>query len=200
MKHTTTLRLLGTVIVVVLVLVVVVLHLSGAENLIQSTTELVLILVSVVGTIAVQLMVWPERFLKPTDTSGVAPETVKEIAKVEAKTDVLKPWRQQQIMKLGFQSLVKQDLLAIERQLVFQTPKRIDFESWNDTDAETKKRYVDKETVYRTIDNIAKVLNEWNTELDRASLLMLEPNSVLWLYIQSCKKYYEKLRAIEFLS
>lgn len=200
MEHTTTLRLLGMAIAVVLVLVVVVLHLSGAENLIQSTTELVLIVVSVVGTIAVQLMIWPERFLKPTDTNGLAPSTVKEMAKVEAKPDALKPWRQQQIMKLGFQSLVKQDLLAIERQLDFQTRKRIDFESWNDTDADVRKRYIDNEVVYRIVENIAKVLNEFNEELDRAHLLMLEPNSVIWLYIQSCKKYYEKLREIDFLS
>jgi hypothetical protein len=155
-----------------------------------------------VGIILV-VFVWPRirgTLGKSPEDDEVKSKAQKEVPTTETKTGALKPWRQQQIMKLGFQSLVKQDLLAIERQLVFQTPKRIDFESWNDTDAETKKRYIDKETVYRTIDNIAKVLNEWNTELDRASLLMLEPNSVLWLYIQSCKKYYEKLRAIEFLS
>ena len=69
MKHTTTLRLLGTVIIVVLALVVVVLHLVGAENLVQSTTELILIVVSVVGTIAFQLIIWPDRFLREESRS-----------------------------------------------------------------------------------------------------------------------------------
>jgi hypothetical protein len=135
-----------------------------------------------------------------TKTSEVTLSTEKGIARVEAKTDALKPWRQRQLMKLGFQSLVKQDLLAIERQFDFRAPKRIDFESWNDTDADLKKQYIDNPAVYRILENIVKVLNEWNAELNRASLLMLEPNSVIWVYAQSCKKYYEKLREFEFLS
>jgi hypothetical protein len=69
MEHTTTLRMLGVVIVVVLAFVIVVLDLAGAESLIQSTTELVLILVSIVGTIAFQLIIWPQRFLPQKPTS-----------------------------------------------------------------------------------------------------------------------------------
>jgi hypothetical protein len=67
MEHTTTLRILGVVITIVPVFVIVVLDLTGAENLIESTTELLLILVSIVGTIAFQLVIWPQRFLsQPT--------------------------------------------------------------------------------------------------------------------------------------
>lgn len=136
-----------------------------------------------------------------TKTSEVTLSTEKGIARVEAKTDALKPWRQRQLMKLGFQSLVKQDLLAIEQQLNPRAPRRIDFEAWNDADfADLKKQYIDNTAIYNAVENIAKVLNKWNTELKDASLLMVEPNSVLWVYAQSCKKYYEKLREFEFLS
>ena len=136
-----------------------------------------------------------------TKTSEATLSIEKDVAKVEAKPDALKPWRQRQLKKLGFQSLVKQDLLAIEQQLNPRTPRRIDFEAWNNADfADLKKQYIDDTAVYNAVENIAKVLNKWNTELKDASLLMVEPKSALWVYAQSCKKYYEKLRESEFLS
>jgi hypothetical protein len=147
--------------------------------------------------VAYQVGAWhsKRRLMTPTAKSAQegAPST-------ESKSAVLKPWRQRQIMELGFQSLVKQDLLAIERQFDFRTPKHVDFDSWNDIDADLKKQYIDNPTVYSILENIAKVLNEWNAELDRAALLMLEPNSVIWVYVQSYKKYCEKLRELEFLN
>jgi hypothetical protein len=95
---------------------------------------------------------------------------------------------------------LKRDLLEIESQLSFEKPKPIYFKSWDETEADTRKQLIDNETAYGIVDNIAKVFNEWNKDLDRASLLMLRPSSQMYLYIQSCKKYYEKLREIGFLS
>lgn len=103
-------------------------------------------------------------------------------------------------LKLGFQSQVSRDLLEIEPQLNFKDAKPIHFKSWNETEVDLKKQLIDNETVYGIVENIAKLLNEWNKDLERASLLMLEPDSRIYLYIQSCKKHYEKLREIGFLS
>jgi hypothetical protein len=103
-------------------------------------------------------------------------------------------------VKLGFQTQIKRDLLEIESQLNFEKPKPIHFKSWDETETEMRKQLIDNETAYGIVENIAKVLNEWNKDLDRASLLMVRPGSQICFYIQSCRKYYQKLREIGFLS
>ena len=103
-------------------------------------------------------------------------------------------------VKLGFQTQIKRDLLEIESQLNFEKPKPIHFKSWDETETEMRKQLIDNETAYGIVENIAKVLNEWNKDLDRASLLMVRPSSQIYFYIQSCGKYYQKLREIGFLS
>lgn len=103
-------------------------------------------------------------------------------------------------LKLGFQAAVRQNLREIESKLSFEHPKPIHFKSWNETESDMKKQLIDNENVYEIVEKIAAVLNEWNNDLDRASLLMLEPDSKIFLYIQSCKKYYAKLTEIGFLS
>jgi len=119
------------------------------------------------------------------------PLTVKETAKPEVSL----------LHKLGFQSLLRQDLLAIQPQLNFNEPKPIHFKSWNETEAGMKKQLIDNEGIYEIMENIARVLDDWNGTLDRASRLMLELDSgKIYLCIQAIKKYCEKLREIGFLS
>ena len=86
MNQSTVLRILGIVIVIALLLLVIVLHLVGAENLIQSATELLLIFISIVGTVAFQLMIWPQRFLPQP---AVVPQQVeREPSSVESSRPV----------------------------------------------------------------------------------------------------------------
>lgn len=68
MKHTTTLRILGSVCIVVIVLVLGYLDLLGFYRLVSSVTDLVLFFLGIFATFAFQLIVWPERFAKTTTT------------------------------------------------------------------------------------------------------------------------------------
>jgi hypothetical protein len=136
----------------------------------------------------------------PSGESIGSSSAIPSIEEAKEGSDISETEPKLAYLKLGFQSSVKRDLLEIEPQLNFKDPKHIDFKSWNEIGTDLKKQYIDNETVYGLVENIAKLVNEWNNDLDRASLLMLRPDSNIYLYIQSCGKYYAKLREIGFLN
>ena len=85
-------RFLGIALLAIIMLVVLVFHLVGVVNLVESATEIAFLIIGVAGALAVQLMVWPERFVKQKQpqTESVSPEGAKGLlvytkAEVEQK-------------------------------------------------------------------------------------------------------------------
>jgi hypothetical protein len=206
-SHTTTLRRLGGVIVLVLVFVLVVLDLAGAEALIQSTTELVLILVSVVGTIAFQLIIWPQRFLpQPTQKPTSLPQSSKASDRgldrqaFPPPVSSFTPEQERMLLKLGFHSQIQRQLTEIWKRLDVENPKPVQFKAWSDFHEDVRKQYIDDLRTYETIEKIAKVVDTWNEAVNRASLLRVQPNSgTIFLCIKSFSEYHGDLKQLGFL-
>ena len=105
------------------------------------------------------------------------------------------------LLKLGYRSLIRENLLQIKPQYHnFQDPKPIYFKYWNETEANRKRQLIDNEELYDVLENISKIINDWNNDVNRWSRLKLEPSSSLHLYIQALDKYYEQLKAVSFLT
>ena len=63
LDHRTTLRVLGITIITVLVLGIGLFQTYGGKSIVETLYEIFILIIGGLGVIAIQLMVWPERFL-----------------------------------------------------------------------------------------------------------------------------------------
>lgn len=195
---------IGVVLLVGVVAISIVLETSGAVMFTLTLTEIWILIAAVLLGIAASLLtkgitIGPKGQQPPSSETVGSSSTITSTEADEERADISETEPKLRYLKLGFQASVRQDLLEIEPQLNFKDPKPIQFKSWSETETALKRQYIDNESVYGIIDNISRLLTEWNAALDRASLLMLEPDSKIHLYIQSCEKYYAQLKEIGFL-
>ena len=128
------------------------------------------------------------------------PSKIPLIEPTEKPVSGFSPEQERRFLKFGFHSLIQRQLIEIERRLVFQYPKPIQFSSWNDFQEDVKKQYIDDHRTYEIIEKIAKVLDTWNEAVNRADLLRVQPNSgTIHLCIQGFHTYHDKLKEHGFL-
>jgi hypothetical protein len=70
-------RIIGIALLTIIALVILVLHLGGIVNLVESATELLFLVLGVLGTLAFQLIVWPERFAGQVGAQSEKPTAVE---------------------------------------------------------------------------------------------------------------------------
>lgn len=80
-------RILGITLVIIILLVLVTLSLAGIESLLQSLTELLFLILGGLGALALELLFWPERFMKSTEAmqpmSKAQEPTIKQATSLE---------------------------------------------------------------------------------------------------------------------
>jgi hypothetical protein len=183
MEHTTTLRILGVVITIVLVFVIVVLDLTGAENLIQSTTELLLVLVSIAGTIAFQLIIWPQRFLpQPTQEPTSLPQSseTSDMVLDEQTTAVLV-----RLAKSEYRHTLTNQLNYIWKQVDEGWHAR--FLIWKNLSPVLKKLLIPYKPEYDALEDLANALDQLSDNDNKADFDALKT---------LCKNRFDRLKEL----
>ena len=121
-------------------------------------------------------------------------EPVRVTVSLEPEKQILLP--------KGYQSLIREDLIEIHSQYQqFVDAQKIYFKYWNETNATLKRELIgkigDTDVLYDTIEEIAKILNWWNDNVDRQHSLTYQVNN--GEYLQGLDTHYKTLKTIGFL-
>jgi hypothetical protein len=115
-----------------------------------------------------------------------------------AQSDGLEP-EVTALLKLGYECLIKQNLLEMKPQFRNYDINPIYFKYWNDTKDKLKKELIDNKEIYDILENISRAVNDRNNDLNKASRLMVGVPTSVHVYAQAFDKYYEKLRQLGFI-
>jgi hypothetical protein len=148
--------------------------------------------------------------------SSEKPEAVPQISPIQVRSGDVIPLRngepvrvtvslepeRQILLHKGYQSLIREDLFEIRLQYQrFEDAQKIYFKSWNETNATLKRELIgkigDTDVLYDTVEEISKILNWWNNDVDRAHSLTYQVNN--GKYLQGLDTHYKTLKTIGFL-
>jgi hypothetical protein len=188
MKGTALVRVLAMVLIVAILLAIAVLHLLGAENVVQVTVELAIIGISILGTLAFQMLVWPERFLGKVSESQLGSEKTTSLPQRSETSDiVLNEQMTSQVMGLargGFREALRANLRIIGTDLELRLHTRLVV--WFSVEPSLRERLITNKEEYDALEDLAKSLEH------RSDSSYDTPDFDKWDNL--CKAQYELLK------